>query len=218
MNLNRHVAASLVVLGAMIAASLWALMSVPADVQVAVHFNYRGEADRFASPLFAFSIMPSVALIATVVFAGVPRLAPRVTQSQLAYTTFWYATIGLFLLAHIIITAQALGFTLAISRGLTAAVGLFLVITGNVAGKVLPNAVFGVRTPWTQRSERVWTRTHRLYGWLSVITGLGLIGLAIMNAPDLVLAGGVGLGMIVIVAVSTAYSYWSWHLEKRGQE
>ena len=57
-------------------------------------------------------------------------------------------------------------------RSLMGALFLFLILIGNVLGKVKRNFYIGVRTPWTLASEKVWYATHRFAAKAFVIAGL----------------------------------------------
>lgn len=204
---------------AMIAASAWALTVVPGDTQVAVHFNLEGAPDRFASPLFAFAIMPVTVLFSSLIFAVAPRFERRrdnLERSGNAYATFWIGSLAILLVAHAVIIASALGMALSIPRGLTAVLGLFLLATGNVASRIKPNGIMGVRTPWTRASDRIWAKTHRVFGWASVLLGLGLVALAIANAAPAILVSAVVGGIVAISLGSVVYSYWAWRQEQAG--
>jgi uncharacterized membrane protein len=37
------------------------------------------------------------------------------------------------------------------------------------------NTLVGIRTPWTIANELIWDKTHRLGGWLFVLSGIVLI-------------------------------------------
>lgn len=204
---------------AMAAASAWALTVVPGDTQVAVHFNLEGAPDRFASPLFAFAIMPVAVLLLSLIFAVAPRFERRrdnLQRSGNAYATFWIGSLAILLVAHAVIIASALGMALSIPRGLTAVLGLFLMVTGNVASRIRPNGIMGVRTPWTRASDRIWAKTHRVFGWASVLLGLGLVALAVANAAPAIMVSAIVGGVVAISLGSIAYSYWAWRQEQAG--
>ena len=50
--------------------------------------------------------------------------------------------------------------------------GVLVMVVGNFLGKIRPNWVVGVITPWTLASRESWNKTHRLSGWLSIVMGL----------------------------------------------
>jgi uncharacterized membrane protein len=54
-------------------------------------------------------------------------------------------------------------------------IGLLFIFLGNMLPKVPKNLFVGIRTPWTIANELVWERTHRLGGWLFVLSGIVMI-------------------------------------------
>lgn len=190
------------VIGAMAAASVWAFDAVPADARIAVHFGLDGRPDRFADPAFAFSVLPAVAAAALALFALAPRFsqATRIPDvSRPSYSVFAVAVIAVLAVAHALIIATAVGIDVSVTRSIAGALGVMFVVTGNYATQIKPNAVFGVRLPWTLADPRVWARTHRLYGWLSVLLGLVLVGLAVSGAADAVIASAMLVGIAALV-------------------
>ena len=85
--------------------------------------------------------------------------------------------------------------------------GLFVVV-GNAMGKLRPNWMVGVRTPWTLSSKRSWDRTHRLAGWMFVGAGL-VFWIAAALAPGRAIVPGV-VALITGALVSVIYSYVVW--------
>lgn len=204
---------SLAVLGSMLVASTYALMHVSPDARIAIHFGIDGQPDGFAGPWVAFLSLPVIAGFVTALFALLPRMEPRadnLARSGKAYTATWSAVMLMLAACHALLIAHALGYAADVPRLVTAMLGLFLVVTGNVAAKTRSMQLFGVRTPWTLSDERVWQRTHRLYGWGSVCLGLALFGLALGAAAPLVLATATLLGLAALMAATFSYSYWVW--------
>lgn len=199
------------VVAVMTAASLWALDVVPADTRVAVHFGIDGEPDRFAGPVFAFWVLPVTAAVALVLFALVPRLsaATQIPEaSRPAYSVFAIAITLVLAAAHGLIIAKAVGLDVSVTRWIAGVLGAMFLVTGNYATRIRPNAVFGVRLPWTLSDPRVWARTHRLYGWLSVLFGIVLLTLALSGAPDPVIAGSILAGLAALVLGVVIHSWW----------
>lgn len=204
---------SLAILGSMLAASTFALMQVSPDARIAIHFGIDGQPDGFAGPWVAFLSLPAIAAFVTALFALLPRMEPRagnLARSGKAYTATWSAVALMLAACHALLIAHALGYAADVPRLVTAMLGLFLIATGNVAAKTRSMLLFGVRTPWTLADERVWQRTHRLYGWGSVCLGLALVGLALGAAAPLVLATATLLGLAILMGTTFGYSYWVW--------
>ena len=76
-------------------------------------------------------------------------------------------------------------------------VGLLFVVIGNFLGKVRKNFFIGIRTPWTLASDEVWSRTHRLGGWMFVAGGIVMIVGAFAGLPV--------LGVIAVVLAIALY-------------
>ena len=210
--MTRHpLLTSLALIGAMLAASAFALGQVPADARIAVHFDIGGHPDGFAAAWLAFLFLPGLALAATMLFAFLPRLEPfaaNLARSGKAYVTTWHAVILMLAACHALLVGNALGLAPDVPRLISALLGLFLIATGNVSGKTRPMLLFGIRTPWTLADRTVWEKTHRFYGRASVGLGFGLVALAVAAAPPLVLASACLGGLALLVAGSTGYSYW----------
>jgi len=87
-----------------------------------------------------------------------------------------------------------------------AGISVLLVIVGAVLGRVGPNPVVGVRTPWTFKSRLAWDRSNRLAGRLMFWLGLaGLIAAPILPSP---LAIPTMIGLILIAAAWSVFESW----------
>ena len=85
--------------------------------------------------------------------------------------------------------------------------GALFVSLGNVLGKIRPNWLVGIRTPWTMSSKLAWSKTHRVGGWLFVALGVAIIAISLLHSKLAIIvtvigAIGVSLGL-------TVYSYLS---------
>ena len=55
------------------------------------------------------------------------------------------------------------------------AIGILLVILGNIMPKMRRNAMFGLRTKWSMTNDSVWQKSQRFGGIASVLCGLAMI-------------------------------------------
>ena len=55
------------------------------------------------------------------------------------------------------------------------AIGILLVILGNIMPKMRRNAMFGLRTKWSMSNDSVWQKSQRFGGIASVLCGLAMI-------------------------------------------
>jgi uncharacterized membrane protein len=95
--------------------------------------------------------------------------------------------------------------------------GAMFVVIGNFLGKTRSNWFFGIRTPWTLSSDRSWTLTHRLGGWLFIGTGLAVIVATALLGPDISLWIMLGLLLTGVVGLF-AYSYVAWRDDPARRE
>ena len=198
MNVRKQVLVSGGTIGAMLALGGLAWRHLPA--QLAVRWNIHDDPVGYLDRLPALLVLPAIALGLTALFALAPTLMPagsRLERSTAAWTAIWMVVLGNMLFSQILLVAAGLGLPLDVGRcsALYAAVVIF--VTGNWLGKLRHNPLFGLRTPWTIASERVWDKTHRFAGRLLVL------GAVVLVAAGLLLPAG-PQGNLVLYAVMIA--------------
>ena len=93
---------------------------------------------------------------------------------------------------------------------------LILLVTGAFLGRVAPNPLVGVRTPWSYKSRPAWDRSNRLAGRLFCLLGLaGLMAAPWIGQP----AGTYGLvgGALVAAGLSIFESWRVWRADPNRQ-
>ena len=199
-----------------VAISIWAYPQLPPTV--ATHWNFRGQPDGFSSRLLAVSIMPLVTLAITGVFNVLPRLDPRHENYSKFLGTYWIfanAVIVFMLVAHALVIATGLGYSVRIDRLMPIGIGVLFIVLGNYLTRVEPNWFVGIRTPWTLSSDTVWRKTHRTGGWLMVIGGFIVMACAFLPygafLPLLISA------LLLVAVVPIVQSYVLWKREKHDR-
>lgn len=185
--------------------------------QVAVHWNWSGEPDRWAGRVEGAFLMPAIMLVLWAALNWLPKIDPRRANYALFRETYDFviaAVLTFMALIHVLALGAAIGWPIAIDRVVPGLVGALLVIVGNMLPRARSNWWFGIRTPWTLSSDRVWQKTHRMGGYLMMLAGLGMILRALVNEPwTLWLA----VALIVLCVVGTiVYSYLTWREERRA--
>jgi uncharacterized membrane protein len=200
------------VVAAMGAASAWAV-GRSGDRLVPTHFGLNGP-DGFAPASTALWLTPAITLGLAALMAGLPGLMPktaRLDRSAGAYEAVWLSVLVVLAVTHLAIVGAAVGWAFDPTRLIMALVGGLIAVIGNLMGKIRYNYVFGVRTPWTLASERVWDRTHRFMGPWFVAWGLLMIGVALFGPGGT--GGRAAFGLvtpacaIAILALACGYSY-----------
>jgi uncharacterized membrane protein len=110
----------------------------------------------------------------------------------------------------------SLGYSFDITKVITYALVLMLLILGNYMSSVRLNYFVGIRTPWTLNNEIVWKKTHRFAAKLWVFSSAAmLIALPFISAALVVFLAFVA----VITIAPIVYSYLVFKtLTKTGHE
>ena len=116
--------------------------------------------------------------------AAVGRAARRLAGPGSAYGILLIGVAAMFLVAEAAIAVHALDPAFDVLRWLFVAVGVLIVVIGAVLGRIPPNGLVGIRTPWTMADEQVWNRTHRFTGRLMTLAGVALAAVATLGADD----------------------------------
>lgn len=192
----RFIVLSLLMIAAVSAAIVYAWPQLPE--MVAVHWNWRGEADSYAPRAVLWLLGPGLMAVIMLLALLLPSLSPRNYEIAPFAATYYYSFgIVLVLLAYVqcLVLASAIGMAVPIERAVPAGLFVMLILAGNPMGKVRRNFHLGIRTPWTLASERVWYATHRFAARLMV--GSGLLGLGM-------LASGVPAWLLLVPAIAWA--------------
>ena len=176
---------------------------------VPVHWDIRGEPDRFGSKWEIILLGPIFAIGIPAMLVGLFHLGPlrkNLESSSKILGRIIIVTTAALTCFYLIALLRAYGTRIDVGRAMAVILGIMLALMGNWLGKVRRNFWLGVRTPWTLMNEVVWEKTNRLAGRLFVAGGL-VIALSGFIAPAIV-CFFVFLGTTLGVCVaSTVYSY-----------
>ena len=145
--------------------------------EVPLHWNIKGEVDRYGdkSELILIPILTS--LLIYVIFLAVPHIDPKKQIQKMGkkYDTLkWIITTFMSVLAlFIIYTAK--NQSVANPNYILLLCGVLFIIFGNYFKTIKANYFIGIRTPWTLENETVWKETHKLGGKIWFAGGLLII-------------------------------------------
>ncbi|MCF6291928.1 MAG: SdpI family protein [Robiginitomaculum sp.] len=211
---------SLIMIGIMLALSIWAMGQLPAGEQFATHWDANGVANGFSGRATVLWMMPGMTIGIALLLAIVPQLDPRkrnLLRSSMAYLVIWVGTLLVLAFAHFMMVLNATG-TINMAdvgngpgmiKALTIILGGFFAAIGAVMGKIRPNWFMGIRTPWTLSSDLSWDKTHRLTGWLFLATGLLSIISAFIMPPNIAM-GILITGSLATLLIAVIYSWYVW--------
>jgi uncharacterized membrane protein len=210
MPINRRLEiVQLVVIAGMFVASALLWSHVPD--RMPVHWNLRGQPDRYGGKLEGLLLLPAITMGLYLLFLVLPRIDPRGVNYQYfarAYTWIRLTLVGMMALIHALVLLVALGYRVDVGLVVPLAVGILLCIIGSFMGQFRPNWFVGVRTPWTLSSNLSWNKTNRLGGRMCMVTGIAMLFFAFVhNAWTLSIALALVAAMIVWLPI---YSYLVW--------
>jgi uncharacterized membrane protein len=180
--------------------------------KVAMHFDLKGNPDRYGSKTELLVMALVLGLMSIAVFyilANIYRIDPKKyaaeNKDRLQRLGF---VIGVFMSAlacFIIYSSVKEGFEVGINY-VFAAVGLLYCFIGNYMHTIKPNYFAGFRLPWTLNNEENWRKTHLLGGKLWFVGGL-IIAVVCLLLPDTISIVAFFTITMIMVIIPTVYSY-----------
>jgi uncharacterized membrane protein len=197
MNRVRQYGVAVVLVGIAFAAT--ALLYGRLPDQLPMHWALDGHVTRYVSKSWGAWFLPGIAALVTVLMA---TLFARKRTSTIIVTAF----AGLMLCYCGVTWYVALNPSESPRAYVFAGIGAFLVVFGNICGKLSWNYFVGVRTPWTMDDPRVWERTHRVAGPVFMIGGVAMLCTGLANASATTL-----LALLAATCLCpVVYSYFIW--------
>lgn len=157
----------LIILGLLpLAVTLILLPSLPEKIPV--HFGMSGNIDGWGTKYTAL-IIPLMAILA--VLLSILHTNKKILDSK-PYNIIFFSLLcfeNSITLINLYVAFNPSGYNSGSIRN--AAFCIIFIITGNFFPKMRRNGTLGIRVPWTLKNEVVWNKTHRLSGFIWVITG-----------------------------------------------
>lgn len=194
---------ALIAVSAAIAA--WLYPSLPDAVPS--HWNAAGEVDGHTrKSSWGIILFPALALFIWGLMKLIPAISPKgfkTDEFKPVLNVFQVVLVGFLSMLTVLGPLQASGIDIHVNVLMPVAVGLLLIVFGNYMGKVRKNYYVGIRTPWTLANDEVWSKTHRLGGWMFTLAGLLMIVGGLTGLPPLWIISVV----VMMVLVPVVYSY-----------
>lgn len=179
--------------------------------KVPMHWNIKGEIDRFGEKSELLLIPILLPLLIYIVFLIVPKIDPKNKISKMGnkyqHIKILLTTFMSILALFIIYSAKNQSF--ANPNYIVLLIGILYIILGNYFKTIKANYFIGIRTPWTLENETVWRETHKLGGKMWFIGGIITViaSLILDKQPNFTLFMII-TGIITIIPI--IYSYFKF--------
>lgn len=209
---------------------IWPIMAIPAvylaivwnklPEKVAVHFDLKGNPDRFGNKselLVTTILLVAMNVLVFLVLTNIYRIDPKKyaaeNRDRLVKIAFAVVLFMSGILCMIIYSAS--NGNINFSTGIIfSGTGLLFAVIGNYLPNLKPNYFAGLRLPWTLENEDNWRKTHQLAGKLWFAGGLLLAAVCLFLPPVAAIAVFFAV-MMIIVIIPCVYSYRLYKEQKR---
>ncbi|MDQ5983864.1 MAG: hypothetical protein RUMPE_00893 [Eubacteriales bacterium SKADARSKE-1] len=192
---------------------VWFISKIQADI-VPIHFNINGAIDGWGSKWFLLigPIIPFLLSICFEIYNTATKNNRNVQVNKCFEKRVICAIIIVFILMGWLMLASAQFEKLETKflSCITILLGVLILYISTIMPKFKLNKTFGIRTPWTLKSEFVWNKTHKLGGTLGIIGGILMIGSGLTSLIiniSWICFWGIVLGIILCAIVPIIYSY-----------
>lgn len=177
-------------------------------LEVPVHWNIDGEADRYGSKSELLLIPIVLPLLTYILFLIMPLIDPKKKIQAMGKK---YNSLRIILLSFMTVLALYLIYSakngsLTHPNAILLSLGALYLLLGNYFKTIRPNYFLGIRTPWTLENELVWKKTHLFAGKLWFIGGLLIIICSLMLDEKLNLLVFIGITTLISI-IPVLYSY-----------
>lgn len=214
--IRRHAIAIVLALGGL---SVAALLYPKLPARVPIHWGANGAPDNWM-PREVGAFLQPITYLAMVglLMACEPAKWREAGAGPMhwAYPAMVATLSGFMLYVTLLMLLAGMGARPDMLIDVTAGIGVLFAALGNTLGKVPRNRVVGIRQPWTLSNPEVWSRTHRLAGWLYTLAGAATTAFALLSrSPSSPIFGGVAL--IAAALVANVYSFVLARRLRRGR-
>jgi len=155
--------------------------------KVPIHWNIKGEIDRYGDKMEMALLSISLPLITYLLLLVIPAIDPKGKLKNMGKK---YNHIKLFLtllmsVIALVIIYSSKNLSLTNPNYMVLLIGVLYLVFGNFFKTIKANYFIGIRTPWTLESETVWKETHKLGGKMWFIGGIIVVLSSLIFAQQL---------------------------------
>jgi immunity protein, SdpI family len=202
---------------------IWPLLAVPAIYlafvwnqmphTVPIHYNLKGEPDRYGDKSELLVLLAIILAVNTGVYlllVNIHRIDPKRKYNKENLSRMRRLAFGvcafISVITCLIIYSSFHAPMKFDSRLIVIGTGLLFTIIGNYMYTIKPNYFAGIRVPWTLENENNWRLTHKLGGKLWFAGGL-VMAIAALLLPATTLLTFMLVLIIILAVIPIVYSY-----------
>ena len=176
--------------------------------EVPVHWNFKGEIDRYSNKTSLLLIPILLPLLTYLVFVLIPKIDPKNNLNKMGnkFQKLKFALTAFMSVLALFIIYSAKNQSLGNPNYLILLVGLLYIILGNYFKTIKPNYFIGIRTPWTLENDYIWQKTHKFGGILWFFGGLIIIILSLVLDTNLNNIFFLGISAVITI-LPILYAY-----------
>lgn len=173
--------------------------------KIASHWGVMGEPNAYSSKASLF-FLPIILLVLFLFLTLLPRFMKIDQKTEESYDKVILGMVLFFIYIQSMIIAFNF-YSFNFGQLLIPASSLLFIFIGYLMKDIRRNPIFGIRTPWTMKSEDVWKKTHELGSTMFMISGMiSLFGLLSVQLAVLFIIAPVILSSIYLILYSYALS------------
>lgn len=184
--------------------------------QIPAHYGADGQVTRWGSK-WELIILPAATLLMAGFFPLVAKLVraaePDGKNNEKVLLISGCATLLLFnvMTGYFLYTAyhqleNLSEFPVDINRIVFVALGIVLIIVGNVMPKARMNSLCGLRTPWSMKNEVTWKKSQRFGGISFIVAGVAMALISLLTHGWSCFAWAMGI-LLIVAVVDVIYTY-----------
>ena len=184
--------------------------------QIPAHYGADGLVTRWGSK-WELIILPAATLLMAGFFPLVAKLVraaePDGKNNEKVLLISGCATLLLFnvMTGYFLYTAyhqleNLSEFPVDINRIVFVALGIVLIIVGNVMPKARMNSLCGLRTPWSMKNEVTWQKSQRFGGISFIVAGAAMAVVSLLTNGWSCFACAMGI-LLLVAVVDVIYTY-----------
>lgn len=166
-----------------------------------MHWNIKGQVDSYGPKELMAFLSPIMMLGVWLGMLFLPRIDPRkdnYIKFEKSYTVIISTLITFFFVIHIVTLLISSGYNVPMHVVVPFMIGLLFMIIGYYLPKSKSNFFYGIKTPWTLSSDKVWDKTHKLGGKIFFVSGF------LIAINSLLLKGSIQfINFIILIVIPT---------------